>query len=52
MAWWVPHALRKRDVIISAVKKRIRKTTHKYGVEVPTSIEHAHKLDRRNGNMM
>eukprot|EP00957_Ditylum_brightwellii_P055508 4206333-Ditylum_brightwellii.AAC.1 len=26
--WWVPYTLRKRDVIQSAVKARIRKTTH------------------------
>ena len=28
-SWWVPYMLRKRDVIISKVKSRIRKTTHK-----------------------
>jgi len=49
-AWWVPYTLRKRDVILSAIKSRIRKTTHKYGIEVPTSVEHAHDIDRRNGN--
>ena len=27
--WWVPYTLRKRDVIISAVRSRVRKTTHK-----------------------
>ena len=26
--WWVPHTLKKRQVILSALKKRIRKTTH------------------------
>ena len=31
-AWWVPFTLRKRDVILSAVKSRIRNTTHKYGI--------------------
>ena len=35
-AWWVPYTLRKRDVIISAVKSRLRKATHKYGVEIRT----------------
>ena len=48
--WWVPYTLRKRDVIIANVRARVRKTTHKYGVELPTSIEHALELDRRNGN--
>jgi hypothetical protein len=44
-AWWVPYTLRKRDIILSKINARIRKTTHKYGIEVPTSIEHAMKLD-------
>jgi hypothetical protein len=49
-AWWVPYTMRKRDIILSKIKARICKTTHKYGVEVPTGIEHAYKLDRENGN--
>ena len=31
-AWWVPHTLRKRNAIISAMKMRLWKTTHKYGI--------------------
>ena len=34
--WWVPHVLRKRDRIISAVAKcsaRFLKRTHKFGIE-------------------
>ena len=48
--WWVPHTLKKRQVILAALKKRIRKTTHKYGIEIPTRVEHAFELDRKNGN--
>ena len=44
--------MKKRDVIISAVKARARKVTHKYGVEIPTSVEHAKDLDARNGNRL
>ena len=33
--WWVPHTLKKRQVILAALKKRTRKTTHKYGIEIP-----------------
>jgi hypothetical protein len=40
-AWWVPHTLRRRNVILSAVKARVRKKTHKYGIEVPTSLVRA-----------
>ncbi len=27
-AWWVPYVMQKRDVIVSAVKSQIKKTTH------------------------
>jgi hypothetical protein len=43
-SWWVPYVLRKRDVILSRMKARIRKTTHKYGVELPTTLKHALQL--------
>ena len=49
-AYWVPYVLRKRDNIIASVTSRIKRTTHKYGIEVPTSIEHAKKIDSINGN--
>ena len=49
-AWWVPYTLRKREVILAAVKNRIRKLTHKYGIEIPRDVEHAYKIDSRNGN--
>jgi hypothetical protein len=48
--WWVPYTLRKRNAILAAVKSRIRKTTHKYGIEVPKSVAHAEEIDRKNGN--
>eukprot|EP00980_Cylindrotheca_fusiformis_P024074 scaffold11509_cov88-Cylindrotheca_fusiformis.AAC.1 len=51
-AWWVPYTLRKRDIILSKIKSRIRKTNRKYGIEIPVSVEHAMKLDRENGNTL
>jgi hypothetical protein len=48
--WWVPYTLRKRDVILSAIKSRIRKATHKYGIEIPTSLNHAYAVDEKHGN--
>ena len=51
-AWWVPHTLKKRNAIISAMMVRLRKTTHKYGIEIPTSVDHAMEIDRKNGNTM
>ena len=32
------------------MKSRIRKTAHKYGIELPTSQTHAYKIDRKNKN--
>ena len=26
--------------------------THKYGIEIPRDVEHAHEIDLRNGNTM
>jgi hypothetical protein len=41
--------LRKRDVIASAVNSQVCKTSHKYGVEIPSSVKHAIKIDHVNG---
>lgn len=51
-AWWVPHTLRRRNAILSAVKARFKKKTHKYGIEIPTSVEYARRLDEVNGNTL
>ncbi len=50
--WWVPYVLRKRDVIVSAVNSRVRKTSHKYGIEIPSSVRHAIEIDRKNKNTL
>ena len=46
------HTLRKRDKIISTVKARIKRTTHKYGVEIPRTVKEAYALDEKNGNTL
>jgi hypothetical protein len=48
--WWVPYTMQKRDVILAAIKFYIRKTTHKYGIKIPTSIKHGNKIDKINDN--
>jgi hypothetical protein len=48
-AWWVPHVLWKRDHIIKKVNKRYWKRTHKYGIELPKSVEEALDIDARTG---
>ena len=49
-AWWAPFTLRKQDRIIAAVNSCVRKVTHKYGIDIPTSVEHADEIDKRNQN--
>ena len=45
--WWVPFVLRKRDRIISTVTKRVTRVTHKYGIEIPQTINQALELDQK-----
>jgi hypothetical protein len=44
--------LRKKAAIIAAVKGRARRKTHKYGIEVPQSVEDALCIDKENGNTL
>jgi hypothetical protein len=40
--WWVPHVLKKRDHIISLVRRRTTcylKRTHKFGIEIPKTVK-------------
>ena len=48
--WWVSFTLQKRDRIIASVNSCVRKATHKYDIEIPTSVEHAEEIDKRNKN--
>jgi hypothetical protein len=53
--WWVPHVLKKRDQIISLVRRgttRYLKRTHKFGIEIPKTVNEALALDRKNGNTL
>eukprot|EP01082_Thalassiosira_pseudonana_P011160 g10259.t1 g10259 contig4:1534300-1534839(+) len=46
--WWVRHVLKKRDRIIAQVKQRnarYLKKTHKFGIEMPKSVQEALELD-------
>ena len=49
LIWWVPHVLRKRNRIINKVKGRYWRTTHKFGVRVPKSVQDAFRIDRDTG---
>ena len=48
--WWVPHVLKKRNRIISKLKKRYWRRTHKFDIRVPKSIMEALLIDQEEGN--
>jgi hypothetical protein len=48
--WWVPHVSRKRNRIISKLKKRYWRTTHKFGEQVPKNVDEGIKIDHVEGN--
>ena len=47
--WWVPHTLRYRNRIISKLKKKYFRTTHKFGLEVPKDVKRALEIDYETG---
>lgn len=49
-AWWIPHALRTRRRMISKVKSKYWRTTHKFGIRVPKTVDEAYAIDKENGN--
>ena len=52
--WWTNHTLKKRDRIINKVKtaRPHRKGKLKYGIIVPTTVEEALQLDKKNNNTL
>jgi hypothetical protein len=48
-AWWVKDVLKRRNRIISKVKSRYWKTTHKFGIRLPHSVQQALQIDEETG---
>ena len=49
-AWWVPYVLKKCDRIVYSINPRVKKATHKFGINIPTSYDDYKRLDKENGN--
>jgi len=45
----VKDVLRKRNQIIAKIKSRYWKTSHKFGIRLPHSVEEALRLDEETG---
>ena len=53
--WWVKHVVKKRDRIIAKIRRqqtRYLKRSHKFGVELPKTVDQAYALDAKNGEQM
>ena len=51
-SWWVPYNLRCCDRIIDGVNSYVKRVTHKYGVDLPCTVQEAYALDEKNGNTL
>lgn len=47
--WWCNTVLRRRNRIISKVKSKYWRTTHKYGIRLPKSVDEALRFDEETG---
>ena len=47
--WWVRKTLKRKERIIKKVKSKYWRTTHKFGIEIPKSVEEAYKIYRTTG---
>ena len=44
--WWVKQVLKKREQIIMKVKSKYWRTTHKFGIQIPKTVDEAREIDR------
>ena len=49
--WWVPFVIRKRNRIVSKVKAKYWRLTHKFGIELPHSVAEAYAIDKQTGTL-
>ena len=48
--WWVPYTLRKIYSIIDVLIARTKMVSHKYGVQLPSTVQEAYDIDEVDGN--
>jgi len=48
-AWWIPDIVKRKNRIVSKIKTKYWRTSHKFGIEIPKSVEHALQIDRETG---
>jgi hypothetical protein len=44
--WWVPDTIKRQTQIVNAVNTRFKKKMHKYGIQVPMTVEEAYQINK------
>jgi len=47
--WWAHKVIKRKERLINKVKSKYWRTTHKFGIEIPKSVEEAYEIDRTTG---
>ena len=47
--WWVHKVIKWKQRLINKVKSKYWRTTHKFGIEIPKSVEEAYEIDQMTG---
>ena len=45
LSWWVPYVQKKREIILSKVRSKYWKQTHKYEIRLLKSVKETYALD-------
>ena len=48
--WWVNHVIKKKERLVSKVKSKYWKRTHKFGIKIPKNVDEAKRFDQENGD--
>ena len=51
-AWWIQNMLAKRNCIIGNLNPNYWVRTHKFGVNIPKSVQEAKAFDEENGKTL
>mmetsp|Transcript_15093 Transcript_15093/g.14576 ORF Transcript_15093/g.14576 Transcript_15093/m.14576 type:complete len:81 (+) Transcript_15093:358-600(+) len=51
-AWWTPRVLKKRDMIISSVKQRVKFKNNNYGILIPKTLKEFRDIKKTNNNIV
>jgi len=47
--WWVHKVMKRKERLVKRIKSKYWRTTHKFGIEIPKSVEEAYEIDRVTG---